>query len=155
MLESRPVSNASSVPGNPLVAESMYLAGYIERMGTGTQDMIVRCREAGLREPEFAVRDGFVIVVRRPAAPEVTPEVTPEVRFLLALKEPLSRRALQAALGLRDDEHFRKAYLLPALEAGWVEMTIPDKPNSRLQKYRLTAAGQARLLQLQRGEQQS
>ncbi|MGQ0524737.1 MAG: Fic family protein, partial [Betaproteobacteria bacterium] len=58
-------------------------------------------------------------------------------------------------LGLRDDEHFRKAYLLPALEAGWVEMTIPDKPNSRLQKYRLTAAGQARLLQLQRGEQKS
>ncbi|MCK9306152.1 MAG: hypothetical protein M0P17_01325 [Methanoculleus sp.] len=43
-----------SVPGNPLLAEPMYLTGYIERMGTGTRDMIRRCTEAGLPEPEFA-----------------------------------------------------------------------------------------------------
>ena len=41
----------SSVPGNPLLAESLYLAEYIERMGTGTLDMIRRCAEAGLPEP--------------------------------------------------------------------------------------------------------
>ena len=44
-------------------------------------------------------------------------------------------------LGLADREHFRKAYLLPALEEGIVEQTLPDKPNSRLQKYRLSAKG--------------
>ncbi|WP_301663496.1 ATP-binding protein [Methanoculleus frigidifontis] len=48
-----------SVPGNPLLAEPMYLTGYIERMGTGTRDMIRRCTEAGLPEPEFGVSDGF------------------------------------------------------------------------------------------------
>ena len=53
----------------------------------------------------------------------------------------MTRQTLQRALGLKDDEHFRKAYLLPALETGLIEMTIPDKPNSRLQKYRLTARG--------------
>jgi ATP-dependent DNA helicase RecG len=36
----------------------MYLAGYIERIGTGTRDMIQRCVEAGPAEPEFAVTDG-------------------------------------------------------------------------------------------------
>ena len=55
-----------SVPGNPLLAESMYLAEYIERMGTGTLDMIRRCVETGLQEPEFTVTDGFVATVRRP-----------------------------------------------------------------------------------------
>jgi len=50
----------------------------------------------------------------------------------------MTRRELQIALGLKNGEHFRKAYLLPALETGAIEMTIPDKPNSRLQKYRLT-----------------
>jgi hypothetical protein len=37
-----------SVPGNPLVPEPLYLTQYIERMGTGTRDMIRLCREAGL-----------------------------------------------------------------------------------------------------------
>ena len=54
-----------SVPGNPLLAESMYLLQYIERMGTGTVDMIRRCAEAGLREPEFEVGAGFLIRIWR------------------------------------------------------------------------------------------
>jgi hypothetical protein len=48
---------------------------------------------------------------------------------------------LQQSLGLRDDEHFRKAYLLPALSSGLIERTIPEKPQSRLQRYRLTGKG--------------
>ena len=36
-----------SVPANPLLAGPLYLARYIERMGTGIRDMIRRCREAG------------------------------------------------------------------------------------------------------------
>ena len=54
-----------SVPANPLLAESMFLAEYIERMGTGTLDMIRRCREAGLPEPEFRVEDMFKVTIRR------------------------------------------------------------------------------------------
>ena len=56
-------------------------------------------------------------------------------------KQPSSRRDLQGALKLRHEEHFRLVYLLPALAAGLIEMTIPDKPTSRLQKYRLTDTG--------------
>ena len=68
----------NSVPTNPLVAQSLYLAEYIERMGTGTLDMIRRCGQAGLPEPEFAVTDGFVTTIRRPLPPagkEQTPVV--------------------------------------------------------------------------------
>jgi hypothetical protein len=72
------------------------------------------------------------------AAPEVTPEVA---RVVLALQEELSRAGLQQALGLKDEKHFRNAYLLPALDSGLVEMTRPETPRSSKQRYRRTALG--------------
>jgi len=52
----------SSVPNNPLLAESLYLTGYIERVGSGTQKMIALCREQGLPEPSFEQRSGFFVL---------------------------------------------------------------------------------------------
>ncbi len=148
-----------SVPANPLLAEPMYLVKYIERMGTGIRDMIRRCREAGLPEPTFAVTDGFVATVwRRPGevtgevAGEVAGEVTGEVaKLLLICHGEMSRKALRESLHLKGDDNFRRLYLVPALDAGLLEMTIPDKATSRFQKYRLTEAGRALLRRLQGG----
>lgn len=81
------------------------------------------------------------------STPEVAQEVTPEVRLLSALAGEVPRQQLKEALGLKDDEHFRKAYLLPALGAGLIEMTIPDKPRSSKQRYRLTDKGHRILAQ--------
>ena len=50
-----------SIPRNPLIAEPLFLARYIEKAGTGTLDMIARLREAGLPEPEFR-QDGGTFV---------------------------------------------------------------------------------------------
>jgi len=76
------------------------------------------------------------------AAPQVTPQVTPQVgELLMVIEGEMSREALQTALGLQDRKSFRERYLKPALTAGLIEMTIPDKPSSRLQKYRLTDKG--------------
>jgi len=73
---------------------------------------------------------------------EAAGEVTGEVRRLLAAcKRSMKRTELQLALGLRHEDHFRNAYLTPALKSGLIEMTIPDKPRSSKQKYRLTAKG--------------
>ncbi|EXI70710.1 MAG: type I restriction enzyme EcoKI subunit R [Candidatus Accumulibacter appositus] len=84
-----------------------------------------------------------VLPLARPLPPEVAPEVTPEVgRLVVALEDELSRTGLQQALGLKDEKHFRKAYLLPALDSGLVEMTRPETPRSSKQRYRLTALGQ-------------
>ena len=52
-----------------------------------------------------------------------------------------SRRDILHALGLRDRKSLRERYLMPALRDGYVEMTRPDAPNARNQKYRLTALG--------------
>lgn len=76
--------------------------------------------------------------------PEVAPEVSPEVmRMLAVIQGDMGRREIQTKLGLQDEKDFREHYQQPAAALGLIEMTIPDKPNSRLQKYRLSAAGRA------------
>ena len=47
-----------------------------------------------------------------------------------------SASALLNLLGLRSKENLRHNYLDPAIDAGLIEMTIPEKPTSRNQKYR-------------------
>ncbi|MFV1951768.1 MAG: Fic family protein [Nitrospinota bacterium] len=83
----------------------------------------------------------------RPAG-EVTGEVE---RLLRVLHGEMKRVELQKALDLRHEDYFREAYLVPALDAGLVEMTIPDKPRSSKQKYRLTAKGRKHLRHLDEG----
>ena len=58
-----------------------------------------------------------------------------------------TRTELMNALGLKDRKHFRITYLQPALDAGLLGMSMPDKPSSRLQKYHLTEQGQMLLAQ--------
>jgi hypothetical protein len=58
------------------------------------------------------------------------------------MTETHKREELQDKLGLKDREHFRKEYLQAAIELGLVEPTIPDKPTSSKQKYRLTPLGE-------------
>jgi len=62
--------------------------------------------------------------------------------MLQVMEGEIKRSEIQERLGLKHEEHFRKSYLLPALELKVIEMTIPDKPTSRLQKYRLTKKGE-------------
>ena len=52
-------------------------------------------------------------------------------------KDTLSATEIMKRLGLSHRPTFRQNYLNPALSHGVIEMTIPDKPNSRNQKYRL------------------
>jgi len=74
----------------------------------------------------------------------VTQHDDPHVQKLLkVLARPMSKPSVMATMGLKDRNHFTKQYLEPAMEAGLVEMTIPDKPKSRNQQYQLTERGKA------------
>lgn len=60
------------------------------------------------------------------------------VKKLLDIMEydiPYTRLALMEKLGLKSSEGFRRNYLHPAIELSLVRMTIPEKPNSRNQRY--------------------
>ena len=176
-----------SVPVNPLLAEALYLAEYIER--TGTLDMIRRCAGAGLPEPEFAVTDGFVVTVRRTAAlpkselmskqddagVQVGVQVGRDAGVQVGVQvgreaEARDSAGVQVALSIREEAILRACmqgeassgalaasagyagrtrsflkYLGRLLQNQLITMTIPDKPKSSLQKYRLTEQGWAAL----------
>nr|WP_026904678.1 hypothetical protein [Pedobacter glucosidilyticus] len=57
---------------------------------------------------------------------------------LLAQGE-LSSSEMRARLGIKHRANFRDNYIHPAISLGLIVQTIPEKPNSRLQKYKLTA----------------
>ena len=64
--------------------------------------------------------------------------LSPSIRKLMEAlgNEELSAVEIMERLGISHRPTFRKNYLNPALEQRLIEMTIPDKPNSRNQKYR-------------------
>lgn len=62
---------------------------------------------------------------------------SPVERLLSALgNDMLSAAEIMERLDLSHRPTFRKNYLNPALEQNLIERTIPDKPNSRNQKYK-------------------
>lgn len=76
----------------------------------------------------------------------LTGEVTPPVAALLQLLAEageLGNAEIRERMLLKDRTHLREYYIEPALALNLIEMTIPDKPRSRLQKYRLTVQGHA------------
>ncbi len=67
-----------------------------------------------------------------------------QIAVLKALEgQTLSRKEILAAIELNGDSRAFKRHVEPLLTDGFIEMTVPDKPNSRLQKYRLTGIGKA------------
>jgi ATP-dependent DNA helicase RecG len=57
--------------------------------------------------------------------------------------QPLSSNELQSQMGLQSKTGAFKRAIKELLELGHIEYTVPERVQSRLQKYRLTPAGQA------------
>jgi ATP-dependent DNA helicase RecG len=153
------------IPRNPLIAEPLFRVKYVEKAGTGITDMIAECRTAGLPEPDFRqCGPHFVATLWRPKAKvsgsesgtelrsesrtelwRVRPEWRPEWgaesvhdRVMQAVfKGALSRSRMAVAIGHKSVSRALRKALADLMKARLVAYTIPDKPNSRLQRYRI------------------
>ena len=149
-----------SVCRNPNIASLLLRCDYIEKMGSGIERIHTALAEAQCPEVKIRFNTMFTLEFPRPTfsqttdsgnastaptphvTPHDTPHVTPHVKRLLSvLQDEMTRGELMESIELKDRMYFSKEYLTPALHAGLIEMTIPDKPKSKLQKYRLTEKG--------------
>ena len=153
---------------NRRIGEFLKELSLAEGRGTGIPKILRVMAENGSASPQFETdenRSYFICHfsihpmaslrgvggVTEQVAPEVTPEVAPEVlRLLGVLHGAMDRQALQKALALKAEKNFRLRYLRPALDSGFIEMTIPDKPRSSKQEYRLTDKGR-KLIETDKG----
>jgi ATP-dependent DNA helicase RecG len=154
-------------PKNPVIAAFFRQIGRADELGSGMRKLMRYGKAYGSADPELIEGDVFRIVVKVPefsttgeesgtseVKPQVTPHVSPQVeRLLRVVKGEADRDALQQAVGLKARKNFRQLYLAPAIDAGLIEMTIPDKPRSSKQKYRLTEKGRKVLKGIEGGSE--
>jgi ATP-dependent DNA helicase RecG len=148
-----------SVRRNPLIADLLHRIAYIEKAGTGIRRMRDGARERGYPEPEFSA-DSFFSAVFRPIIPGVGHDVahdkahdkahepmgSVEHRLLRGcVDKSQNTPGLLQTLGYKTRTGSFKAALSHLLALGFLEMTIPDKPRSKKQRYRITPAGRAAL----------
>lgn len=146
----------SSLPHNPLIADPLFLTRYIEKAGTGLMDMYARCRAAGLGDPQVGPVPGrgvLQVIKRAVRQPDSQPESQPEsrtesqseslsTRVLKILQDgPLSKAMIAKALGQKGISGQLNLVVRDLHRVGAIEHTMPEKPNSRLQQYRLVRPG--------------
>ncbi len=146
-----------SVPRNPLLFGMFYRMGLVEQIGSGIRRIRQLCRDYEVAEPLIDVSENWVTTTFArqvehaeergtrhvvPQVPDKYPASTLQVRNLIrSLDGERTRAEILQSLGLKDRTNLAKEYVQPALVEGLIEMTIPDKPRSSKQKYRLTDKG--------------
>ncbi len=159
---------------NQLIAQTLFMSGDIESQGPGIKRIKDFCDDVDMGVEYVRTPDGTKLIfhrndafgqsltvpvspidanvndtdpVDRPSTDPVPTQLTDPVAQLCAVlaNGALSISEAMEVLGLSQKRNFRERYLNPALELKHVERTIPDKPNSSKQKYRLTDKGKRHL----------
>lgn len=140
---------SKSVRRNKILADLFHRIGEVEKVGSGIGRIREALANAGLPELDIAITGFYTISFQRgkeksvQVTEQVTDQVTEQVKRLIEGlgNDVLTGKELMKKLHLSHRPTFLYSYLQPALEAGLVEMTIPEKPRSSKQQYQLTAQG--------------
>ena len=144
-----------SVPRNPLLFSMLHRMEAVENIGSGIRRIRDLCREHGVAEPVIDVSEHWVTTTFFRPTEQVEDQVGTKSGLsqdqVEILRKSLSEQPITELMVLAKRTNrtkFRDQVLRPLLEVGLLEMTIPDKPRSSKQKYRLTTKGRDLLAEL-------
>lgn len=123
------------------VFEYIPLESQIEKYQTEYYDAIAQCHVNGssdsfiefMLEMIWQILDEVIAQIRK--SDSETSEYVKRMLDVMEYDIPYTSNAIMEALGLRSKETLRKNYINPAIELGVIRMTLPDKPNSKNQRY--------------------
>lgn len=141
---------------NPPISKVFREIGLADELGSGMRNTYKYTKMYSGGEPQFVEGDVFRITI--PLTDVATATVGPtsqnlvtsdqvnlvtdqvsdqdiDTKILSFCQEPHSKKEICSYLGYKNLTYFTKKYLIPLLNSGKLVMTIPDKPNSRNQKY--------------------
>ncbi|WP_462135845.1 Fic family protein [Porphyromonas endodontalis] len=130
---------------NPIIAEAMRGLKYVNMFNRGIQRVKNMLKENGNPEPKFNVSKAtaFEVTVQPSLSlnlvtdgEKVTKSTELMNEVIAFCEEPRSLTEIMAHLGLKHRNNTKSRYIDPLIENGFLEMTIPDKPKSRSQKYK-------------------
>lgn len=136
MFEGKPIQECDinaigSVRQNPVIADLFHRMKFMERRGSGLKKILSETEKLPgyseeLKPKFFSTPSDFRVVLKN-------------INHIISLLEFCSiartRNEMQEHFGVSSREYFRKNILKPLLEAKQLDMTIPDKPKSKYQKY--------------------
>ena len=123
------------------IFEYIPLESQIERFQIEYYDAIAQCHVNGNSDVfiEFMldmidqILDEVILQINKSNAD--TSEYVKRMLDVMEYDVPYTSNAIMEALGLKSKEALRKNYIKPAIELGLIRMTLPDKPNSKNQRY--------------------
>lgn len=165
-----------AIVNNELLALAMSWTSYVEKSGSGTTDIIAKCRSWGLGAPEYypETSDFKTVIWRRGFGPDAVsttadsnvkglkkglqlrpqswpqswPQSTDNKIISLLYFGDKSRREISDKIGISFRARSLKLALARLLDDQLIEFTVPDVLSSRNQKYRLTKKARRLLLSL-------
>lgn len=142
--EERPVRR------NPLITSILYYSKDVESFGTGLKRISDACKESECKFDFKILKSGFVVVFYRrdgfdlsvmSEQPKTQAETQAKTQadiqnsILIFCRTPHTKGEIATHCTFKNSKNFTRRYIAPLLYSGQLRMTIPDKPNSPLQKY--------------------
>ena len=117
--------------------------GWVEELGSGRKNIK---KYAPLYYSDYKVeiqnQEKFVFTI---SYSKMDADLTPDLTLLAFCIEARDRAAMMKQIVLKNIQKNADRYIRPLIEKGYLKMTIPEKPNSRLQKYVITVLGRKQI----------